>query len=50
MSGDDPGRSIVSEPKQSLLGRRIAGIPLWVWMLIDLLIVLLVVAVVTNSL
>jgi hypothetical protein len=44
-----PPPSIISEPKRSFLRRRIAGVPVWAWIIIDLLIVLVVIAVVTNG-
>ena len=44
-----PPPSIISEPKRSFLRRRIARVPVWAWIIIDLLIVLVVIAVVTNG-
>jgi hypothetical protein len=44
-----PPPSIISEPKRSFLRRRIAGVPVWAWIIIDLLIVFVVIAVVTNG-
>ena len=45
----NPPPSIISEPKRSFLRRRIARVPVWAWIIIDALIVLLVIAVVTNG-
>ena len=45
----NPPPSIISEPKRSFLRRRIARVPVWAWIIIDALIVLLVIAVVANG-
>jgi hypothetical protein len=44
-----PPPSIITEPKRSFLRRRIAGVPVWAWIIIDLLIVFVVIAVVANG-